>query len=165
MIYSATVVSQGIDDGTWIVTPSYTRDDGQPAPNIIALAADGIVPQTNDIVLCAESKNDFEHNSVRIFDDNKGSNPIIIAVFSQLFTTLCDLHIKGKATLGEGTKKMVLGEPLATWAQNVDAAIQALYTWAATGTPPPTGGIAPFSQVPAYNTWQSTNLSDKHKLD
>lgn len=172
MIYSAKVKEEGTDTGTWIVIPAYTRADGQPAPDITALAADGIKPAADDIVLCAESINDFEHNSARSFDDNGGSNPIIIAVFSQLFTTLCDVtiegdaKIKGKTELGDGSKKMVLGDDLATWAQKVDAAIQALYTWGQTGVPPgPAGGIAPFPGTPAAPLWQSSNLSSNHKLD
>src|SRR4030042_491015 len=63
MIYSATIIEAGEVAGTWLVSPAYTRVDGQPAPDIIALAADGITPQPDDIVLCAESINDFEHIS------------------------------------------------------------------------------------------------------
>jgi hypothetical protein len=166
MIYSAIVIGAGEDEGTWLVSPAYTRNDGLPAPDILALSADGIEPVENDIVLCAEGINPFDHSSVRSFDDNGGSNPIIIATFAQLFTTLCDMVIKGKVTLGEGTKKMVLGESLQTWAQAKDAEIQALYAWAATGVAPgPTGGIAPFPGTPAETMWNTNTLSTKHTLD
>ena len=176
MIYSATVVQQGLFPDTWIVTPLYTHVDGQPANDIQALAGNGIVPQVGDMVLCAESINDKDHNSARRFDDNKGANPVIIAVFSQLITTEDDLtiqgnlivqknaDIQGKATLGQGSKKMVLGDDLQTWAQNVDAAIQALYTWGATGTGA-SGSIPPFPGSPAYNPWNTATLSQNHTLD
>lgn len=154
MIYSATVKQAGTDTGTWIVTPIYTRVDGQPAPDILTLAANGIEPVAGDVVLCAESINPFDHSSVRSFDDNGGSNPIIIATFAELFTTLLDIVIKGKATLGAGTYKMVLGDPLATWAQSVDTALSTLS--AAVGNVLP--AITP-------SLWQSTNLSANHKLD
>ena len=160
MIYSATVKQAGTDTGTWIVTPIYTRVDGLAAPDIIALAANGIEPVAGDIVLCAESINPFDHSSVRSFDDNGGSNPIIIATFAELFTTLCNMVIKGtlnvngKTTLGAGTYKMVLGDPLATWAQSVDTALSTLS--AAVGNVLP--AITP-------SLWQSTNLSANHKLD
>lgn len=166
MIYSATVVQAGEDTGTWIVTPLYTRVDGFPAPDIIALATNGLEPVAGDIVLCAEGINPFDHSSVRSFDDNGGANPLIIATFAQLITTLCDVIVKGNMTLGAGTYKMVLGDPLATWAQGITAALQALYAWGATGVAPgPTGGIAPFPGIPAIPTWESTNLSENHKLD
>jgi hypothetical protein len=166
MIYSAIVKEAGTDAGTWLVTPQYTTDDGQTALDIVALAADGIEPVAGDVVLCAESINDIVHNKARVFDDNGGANPVIIAIFSALFTTLCDMTIKGKATLGAGTEKMVLGDSTATWAQKVDAAIQALYTWGAGGVAPgPAGGISPFPGTPAAPVWAAANLSANHKLD
>jgi hypothetical protein len=154
MIYSATIKQAGETAGTWIVTPLYSRVDGLPAPDILALAANGIEPIAGDIVLCAESINPFDHSSVRSFDNNGGSCPIIIATFAELFTTLCDIIMKGKVTLGAGTYKMVLGDPLATWAQSVDTALSTLS--AAVGNVLP--AITP-------SLWQSTNLSENHKLD
>ena len=166
MIYSATVKQAGTDTGTWIVSPLYTRVDGKPAPDILALAVNGLEPIAGDIVLCAENINPFDNSSVRSFDDNGGANPLIIATFQQLITTLCDIIIKGKVTLGAGTYKMVLGDLLATWAQAKDAEIAALYAWAATGVAPgPTGGINPFPGTPALVNWASGNLSANHKLD
>lgn len=164
MIYSAKVKEKGLTAGTWTVTPHYTTDDGQTALDIIALAADGIEPIVGDVVLCAESINDFDHEKARDFDNNGGANPVIIAVFSQLFTTLCDMTIKGKVTLGTGSKKMVLGEELATWAAAKDAEIAALYAWGKTGTGS-AGSIPAFPGVPAETSWSSSNLSSKHKLD
>ena len=164
MIYSAEVIEAGTDEGTWIVTPAYTRIDGLPAPDIMALAANGIVPVVGDIVLCAEGINPFDHSSVRSFDDNGGANPIIIATFAQLFTTLCDMVVKGKMTLGAGTKKMVLGDALATWAAAKDAEIAALYKWGKTGTGS-VGSIPAFPGTPAETNWSSSNLSSNHKLD
>ena len=166
MIYSATIKQAGTDTGTWLVTPLYTRVDGLVAPDILALAANGLEPVAGDIVLCAEGINPFDHSSVRSFDNNGGANPLIIATFAELFTTLCNMVVKGKMTLGLGTYKMVLGDPLATWAQAKDAEIAALYAWAATGVAPgPTGGIAPFPGTPAEVNWNANNLSANHKLD
>ena len=166
MIYSATIIKAGDDAGTWIVSPAYTRNDGQPAPDILALSADKIVPAVNDIVLCAEGINPFDHSSVRSFDNNGGSNPIIIATYAQILETLCDMIIRGKVTLGQGSKKMVLGDDLQTWAQAKDSEIAALYAWAATGVAPgPTGGINPFPGTPAETNWNTANLSSKHTLD
>jgi len=166
MIYSATVVQAGVDAGTWIVTPAYTQNDGSPAPDIPALAANGIEPVAGDVVLCAEGINPFDHSSVRSYDDNGGANPIIIATFAELFTTLCNMVVKGKMTLGEGTEKMVLGNLLQTWGQAKDAEIAALYAWAATGVAPgPAGGINPFPGTPALVNWDAATLSENHKLD
>ena len=158
MIYSATVKKAGDVQGTWIVSPAYTRNDGLPAPDILALSADKIVPAVNDIVLCVEGINPFVHSSVRSFDNNGGSNPVIIATYAQILETLCDMIIRGKVTLGQGSKKMVLGDPLQTWAQAKDAELQALYTWAATATPP-------FPGTPALVNWDTNTLSANHKLD
>lgn len=77
-----------------------------------------------------------------------------------------DAKIKGNATLGNGGKKMLLGDTVQTWAQSVDAALQALYTWGATGVAPGlTGGINPFLQSPALQSWPTDALSAKHELD
>ena len=154
MIYSATIKQAGETTGTWVVTPLYTRVDGLPAPDIIALAANGIEPVAGDIVLCAESINPFDHSSVRSFDNNGGACPVIIATFAELITTLFDVVIKGKVTLGAGTYKMVLGDPLATWAQSVDMALSTIAGAA--------GGVVP---VITPSLWQATNLSENHKLD
>lgn len=154
MIYSATVLQQGTDAGTWIVTPLYTREDGQPAPDILALATDSIVPVAGDIVLCAEGINPFDHSSVRSFDNNFGSNPVIIATFAQLFTTLCDMVVKGKMTLGAGSEKMVLGTVLETWAKSVDLALSTLSAAVGKVLPAITASV-----------WSSANLSTNHTLD
>ena len=154
MIYSATIKQAGKNPGEWVVTPLYTRVDGLPAPDITALAAGGLEPLAGDIVLCAESINPFDHSSVRSFDNNGGACPVIIATFSELITTLFDVVIKGKVTLGAGTCKMLLGDPVATWAQSVDTALSTLS--AAVGNVLP--AITP-------SLWQATNLSENHKLD
>ena len=160
MIYSATIKQAGETTGTWVVTPLYTRVDGLPAPDILTLAANGIEPVAGDVVLCAESINPFDHSSVRSFDDNGGSNPIIIATFAELFTTLCNMVIKGtlnvngKTTLGAGTYKMLLGEPVATWAKSVDTALTTLAGAA--------GGVVP---TIVASVWADSNLSENHKLD
>jgi len=143
MIYSATVKQQGTGSGEWVVSPAYSRVDGQPAPDITALSANGIVPEVGDIVLCCEGINPFDHSSVRSFDNNHGANPLIIATFEELLTTLCnmiikgDMSVEGKTTLGLGTFKMVLGESLATWAQSVDLALSTII--GAAGNPIPAG--------------------------
>jgi hypothetical protein len=166
MIYSAIVQQAGASDNQWIITPQYTRVDGTAAPNQTALSANNIKPVAGDIVLCAESQNSFDHSTFRIFDDNAGACPIIIGVFSQLYTLDLDMTITGKVTLGTGSKKMVLGDPLQTWAQAKDAEIAALYAWAKTGVAPgPTGGIAPFLGTPAETNWSTSTLSENHKLD
>lgn len=155
MIYSATIVSAGDTAGTWIVTPAYTRVDGQPAPNITALAANNLSFTAGDIVLCAESINGFEHESVRSFDNNRGANPVIVATFAELITTLYNLVVKGNLTLGEGTYKMVLGDLLGTWAQSVDQALTIIQ------------GAAGSDYVPTITAseWSEDNLSSKHTLD
>jgi hypothetical protein len=177
MIYSAKVTEQGTVEGTWKVSPAYTRVDGQPAPDITALASDGIKPDVDDIVLCAESINDFEHNSVRSFDDNGGSNPIIIAVFSQLFTTLCDVtiegdvKIKGKTELGDGSKKMVIGDEIKTQLQKVLDQLTQLRTDFSTWTPVPHDGGAALKAVIAAGFALKPDasltdiLSENNKLD
>ena len=172
MIYCAIVVKAGDEAGTWIISPSYTRNDGLQAPNILAIAANGITPSVSDVILCAEGINPFDHSSVRSFDDNGGANPIIIATYEETLSLALNLiiqqnlNVNGKTTLGQGTYKMILGDMLAAWAQAKDAEIQALYIWGATGAPPgPTGGINPFPGVPLLAPWSSGNLSNNHKLD
>ena len=171
MIYSATVIKAGDVQGTWIVSPAYTRNDGQPAPNILALSADSIVPVAGDIVLCAEGINPFDHSSVRSFDNNGGSNPVIIATYAQILETLCDMIIRGKVTLGAGTKKMVLGDTIQTQLQKIVDQLTQLKTDFSTWVVVPMDGgaalkakiAAGFALKPSADLSQI--LSSNHKLD
>ena len=166
MIYAATVKGRGVTDGTYLVTPQYTRVDGTDAPDIEALSVNGLEPETGDIVFCAEGINDFSQSMQMIFNNNGGAFPLIIASLAQLLIFSIAMQIQGNVTLGQGGKKMLLGETVQTWAQAVDAALQALYAWGATGVAPgPMGGIAPFSGLPALQSWPTDALSAKHELD
>jgi hypothetical protein len=167
MIYAAKVQGQGQTAGTYKVTPQYTRVDGTDAPDIEALPVFGLEPEPGDIVFCAEGINDFSQSMQMIFNDNGGAFPLIIASLEQVLVfSLSTLQIKGKVKLGDGGKKMLLGDTVQTWAQSVDAALQALYAWGATGVAPGvTGGINPFSQSPALQSWPTDALSIKHELD
>jgi len=171
MIYAATIKSVGVTPGTFFVTPLYTRVDGTDAPDIEALPLGGLVPTVGDTVICAEGINDFSQSTQMIFNDNGGAFPLIIASLAQILVFSVALtQIKGLVTLGDGGNHMLKGESVATWAQSVDAAITALYQWAATGTPPSggpvdTGGISPFSGTPPAPAWPLAALSLKHQLD
>lgn len=170
MIYAAKVNGKGQTQGTWKVAPQYTRVDGTDAPEIEAFALNGLEPETGDMVICAEGINDFSQSMQMIFNDNGGAFPLIIASLEQVLVfSFISLQLKGNVKLGEGGKKMLLGDTVQTWAQSVDAALQALYAWGATGVAPgPTGGInpfPPFPQSPALPSWPSSALSVKHELD
>lgn len=166
MIYAATVSGQGTMPGTWAVTPLYTRIDGIEAPSIDALPVNGLIPAEGDTVYCAEGINDLAQSMQLLINDNGGAFPIIIASIAASLVYSPAMQFKGHVKLGEGGKKMVLGDDLATWAQAVDAALQALYTWGATGVAPgPAGGINPFTGSPALQAWASSNLSQNHVLD
>ena len=167
MIYAAKVQGRGQTEGTYKVTPQYTRVDGTDAPDIEALPVFGLEPEPGDMVFCAEGINDFSQSMQMIFNDNGGAFPLIIASLEQVLVfSFMTLQLKGNVKLGEGGKKMLLGDTVQTWAQSVDAALQALYAWGATGVAPgPTGGINPFSQSPALQSWPTDALSVKHELD
>jgi hypothetical protein len=107
-----------------------------------------------------------------LINKNGGAYPIIFASLASSLVYIPDIQFLGNIKLGQGGKKMLLGDDVQTWAQNVDSQIQALVAWAKTGLPSvpaavgsPTGGIAPYPGTPAYNTWQSANLSQNHQLD
>ena len=166
MIYAATVQGEGTTVGTYIVQPHYTHVDGTDAPEIEALPVNGLIPAKDDVVFCAEGMNDFLQSSQMIFNDNGGAFPLIIASLAQILVFSIAMQIKGKVTLGQGGKKMVLGDDLQTWAQSIDAAVQALYVWGASGVAPgPTGGIIPFPGTPTLQPWQASALSQNHQLD
>lgn len=166
MIYAAIVKGAGETAGTWSVAPQYSRIDGTDAPVIDAFAVNGLEPETGDTVICAEGINDFSQSMQMIFNDNGGAFPLIIASLAQMLVFSIAMQITGKVTLGQGGKKMLLGNTVQTWAQSVDAALQALYAWGATGVAPgPTGGINPFSQTPALQSWPTDALSLNHELD
>jgi hypothetical protein len=165
MIYAATAHGEGTTAGTYIVTPHYSRVDGTDAPDIEALPINGLTPAEGDIVFCAETINDFSQSMQMIFNDNGGAFPIMFASLAQLLVFSVAMQITGKVTLGQGGKKMLLGETVQTWAQSVDAALQALYTWGATGSPPPSGGIVPFPGTPPLQAWSTDALSENHELD
>jgi hypothetical protein len=171
MIYSAEVKSQGLEQGTWKVAPAYIRVDGKPAPEIDALSANGIKPEVGDIVLCVESINGFEHNPVRSFDDNKGACPVIIATFADLLTMILDLTVTGKMTLGEGSKKMVLGDTIKTEVQKMIDQLKQLRQDFSTWTPTPQDGGAALKVVISSGFALKPDadltdiLSENHKLD
>jgi hypothetical protein len=166
MIYAATVQGEGVSPGTYLVKPQYTRIDGTDAPNIEALPVSGLVPAVGDEVFCAEGLNDFSQSVQMLFNDNGGAYPLIIASLAQILVYSVAMQITGKVTLGQGGKKMLLGDDVQTWAQKVDAALQALYTWGAGGVAPgPTGGIIPFPGTPALQPWSADALSKNHELD
>ena len=166
MIYAAKVQGKGQTEGTWKVAPQYTRVDGTDAPEIEAFSLNGLEPQTGDTVFCAEGINDFSQSMQMIFNDNGGAFPLIFASLAQTLVYSMAMHLTGKIQLSQGGKKMLLGETVQTWAQSVDAALQALYAWGASGVEPgPTGGINPFSQSPALQSWPTDALSVNHELD
>lgn len=183
-VYTGTVVKAGDKPGIFIVQPHRVRVDAQDAPEIPALAADGIKPPDKSLVLCIESVNAFNHEAAMDWNDNGGACPIIIAQFSaelirdailHVLQNLIvdgsgligvDLAVKGKASLGAATKHMVLGEPTATWAQKVDASIAAVNNYLEIANAPPGGGpLTPVFTPPSPPTWEGSNLSTKHKLD
>ncbi|MDD5363622.1 MAG: hypothetical protein PHN88_15980 [Ignavibacteria bacterium] len=167
MIYAATIVSAGIiNPDAFVVKPQYTRIDGTDALNIEALPLNGLFPTVGDIVFLAEGINDFEQSMQLIINKNGGAFPLIFASLASPIIFKVDMQVIGKVKLGQGTKKMVLGNDLQTWAQAKDAEIAALYAWAATGVAPgPTGGIAPFPGTPAETNWNTATLSENHLLD
>jgi hypothetical protein len=154
MIFAATIKGQGTTAGTFLVTPLYTRIDGIDAPDIEALPVNGLVPANGDVVYCAEGINDFAPSIQLLINENGGAFPLIFASLAVSLVYTPDIQFKGKITLGEGGKKMVLGDDLAIWAQSVDSALTTLA--AAVG-----------KVLPAIvaSTWQTTNLSENHKLD
>lgn len=168
-VFSATVKSAGDEDRQWIVQPHVIELDGEDSPELPALAGQGIKPAVDDIVLCVTSRNNYDHDLQNRANRATGANLIIVAVFSSELTydsivnilrTLNvggDFNLTGKATLGEGTQKMVLGESLAAYAGQVDAALQAIIAWGATVTPPLSGAVP--------SAWSGSNLSTRHKLD
>ena len=158
MIFAAKVKGAGTTAGTYLVSPLYTRIDGLVAPDIEALPVNSLIPAVDDIVYCAEGINDFTPATQLLINDNGGAFPLIFASLAG------SIQIGANVTLGQGGKKMVLGDDLAAWAQAVDAALQALYTWGDLGTGS-SGSIPKFPGVPALQTWEDTNLSENHKLD
>ena len=165
MIYTAKVTGTGLIEGQWKIAPQYSRDDGSDAPEQIALASNGIKPATNDLVLCVESRNAFDHEPFRIFDDNGGACPVIIATFEQLLTLLV------KLTLGTGTDFMLLGDTTKMQLQKIVDQLTQLRNDFNTWTPvPEDGGAALKTKVTAgFLTKPSADLSSilsqNHKLD
>lgn len=175
-VFSATVIKAADDAGQWIVQPHVIELNGDDAPEMPALAGDAIKPAVDNIVLCVTSRNNYEHVLQNRANRSTGANLIIVAVFSDELTrdaifnitkTLNvggDFNLTGKATLGAGTQKMVLGESLQTTVEAMIAALNALYAWGATGTGA-ADSIPAFPQLPPVPTWNSATLSANHKLD
>lgn len=161
--FSAEVMEAGEIDGTWLVQPRIVEVTAAAQIPLVALAATTLKPEVGDVVFCIETMNDYDHTPQQRINDPGGATLIIVGVFSEV------VNFAGEVILGEGTYKMVLGEPLGVWAAKVDAAINALYAWGATGLPPGgagTGGIAPFPGTPPAPAWVAAdNLSQRNKLD
>lgn len=168
-VFSAKIIKAADDAGQWIVQPQTIESNGEDSPEMPALAGDAIKPAIDNMVLCVTSRNNYEHVLQNRANRSTGANLIIVAVFSDELTrdaivnitkTLNiggDFNLTGKAKLGAATQKMVLGESLAAYAGQVDAALQAIIVWGATVTPPLSGAVPP--------AWSGSNLSANHKLD
>ena len=172
MIYAAKVKSEGQTQGTFIVTPQYTRVDGTDAQDIEALPVFGLEPEIGDVVFCAEGINDFSQAMQMIFNDNGGAYPLIIASLEQVLVfSLSTLQIKGKVKLGDGGKKMVLGDTIKTEVQKMIDQITQLRQDFASWTPVAQDGgaalktviTAGFAMKPDADL--SEILSDNHELD
>jgi len=171
MIYAAKVRGRGQTLGTWKVAPQYTRVDGTDAPEIEAFALNGLEPETGDIVFCAEGINDFSQSMQMIFNDNGGAFPLIIASLAQTLVYAIDLQIQGKVKLGDGGKKMVLGDTIKTEVQKMIDQIAQLRQDFASWTPVAQDGgaalktviTAGFAAKPDADL--SEILSDNHELD
>jgi hypothetical protein len=158
MIFAATIKGQGETAGTFIVSPHYTRFDGVQALDIEALPINGLIPAVGDVVYCADGINDFAQSIQLLINENGGAYPIIFASLAASLVYSPDIQLSGKVKLGQGGKKMMLGDEVQTWAQAVDAALTALYAWGASMSPA-------FPGTPPLQPWQSTNLSENHELD
>jgi hypothetical protein len=158
MIFAAKIKGQGTTAGAFIVTPLYIRIDGVDAPDIEAFPVNGLVPAVGDVVYCAEGINDFAQSMQLLINENGGAYPIIFASLAASLVYSPDTQFTGKVKLGQGGKKMVLGDDIQTWAQAVDAALTALYAWGASMSPA-------FPGTPPLQPWQTTILSQNHELD
>lgn len=171
MIYAATVKGEGATAGTYLVKPHYTRVDGTDAPDIEALPVDGLVPETDDVVFCIEGVNDFSQAIQMIFNDNGGAFPLIIASLAQALVYAIDLQIQGKVKLGDGGKKMVLGDTIKTEVQKIIDQIAQLRQDFASWTPVAQDGGAALKTVitAGFATKPDADLSeilsDNHELD
>lgn len=172
MIYAAKVQGRGQTNGTWKVTPQYTRIDGTDAPDIEALSVFGLEPETGDVVFCAEGINDFSQSMQMIFNDNGGAFPLIIASLEQVLVfSLSTLQIKGKVKLGDGTDKMILGDTLKTEIQKmIDQITQLRQDFTSWIVNPQDGGQALKTAVTSGFVTKpdadlSNVLSDNHTLD
>lgn len=159
--FSAEVIEEGDDAGTWLVRPRTIEVTSKNAADLVALAATTLKPAVGDVVFCVETRNAYDHEAQQRINNPMGALIIIVGVFSEI------VNFSGEIVLGEGTYKMVLGEKLGAWAAKVDASINALYSWGATGVAPgPLGGIAPFPGTPTPGAWvNADNLSQRNKLD
>lgn len=172
MIYAAIVRGEGQTAGTWMVAPQYTRIDGTDAPEIEALALNGLEPETGDVVFCAEGINDFSQSMQMIFNDNGGAFPLIIASLEQVLVfSLTSMQIKGKVKLGDGGEKMVLGDTIKSQLQKIIDQITQLRTdFSSWVVVPNDGGGALKTQIAAGFATKpdadlSEILSDNHELD
>lgn len=171
MIYAATVKSEGQTQGTYLVTPLYTRVDGTAAPDIEAFPVNGLEPEIGDTVFCAEGLNDFSQSMQMIFNDNGGAFPLIIASLAQTLVYAVAMQITGQVQLGDGTDKMVLGDTLKTEIQKIIDQITQLRTdFSSWVVAPNDGGQALKTAVSAGFALKPdadlTNvLSDNHTLD
>jgi hypothetical protein len=171
MIYAATVKGEGVTAGTYLVQPHYTRVDGTDAPEIEALTVNGLTPDTDDIVFCIEGMNDFAQAIQMIFNDNGGAFPLIFASLAQVLVYSIDMQIKGKVKLGDGSKKMVIGDEIKTQLQKVLDQLSQLRTDFSTWTPVPQDGGAALKAVISAGFALKPDasltdiLSNNHKLD
>jgi len=131
-----------------------------------------IIPETDSIVLVAFAEN--SENQAVIIKCSKIKD-IIINTLNTLSVKVngidCIRCSSSGTIIGEesdsppvSAEKMVKGDSLKTWCQNVDQILQTIITWAGTGVAPgPAGGIAPLAGVTA-SQFSNDILSGKNKV-
>lgn len=162
--FSAEVIEEGDDAGTWVIRPRIIEADAKPAIDLTAIAANGLKPEIGDIVFCVETRNNYDHDDQQRINNPMGAYLVIVGTFAEI------VNFSGEVVLGAGTYKMVLGEKLGAWAAKVDASINALYNYLQSVQAPPGalgGPLVPvFPGTPTPGAWvNADNLSQRNKLD
>jgi hypothetical protein len=164
--FIAKVDAPGASAGEWLVTPQIIEMTGVQHAQITVGTSQGIKPAIGDSVLILTMRNNLDFANVsRYFEANEANGVIVGVVAASAFENVGAFTITGSLKVGDGSQKMVRGDDLQAFCEDVLDVLQQVVTWAGTGVAPgPTGGIAPLTGV-VVPSFPADVLSETNSLE
>lgn len=170
--FIAIVGSIGTNPREWVVLPQIREMDGSNFKPISVAAGNGITPAIGDKVLILTMRNNLDFEIISRYFSASASNGVIIAIIDSVLFELTgsykitgNLDVTEKTKLGDGSQKMVRGNDLKDFCQEVLDALTTIKNWATSTAAPPGGGPLTPPLVLTVPTFPASVLSTTNTLE